>query len=87
MNIKSFSKRDWTILFILLAILGLATIFFGTRGAFIGIILLYINASIDIMRQIKNRFKTGQVKNALINLLAFGIISVGVITVFQSLLW
>jgi len=87
MNIKSFSKRDWTILFILLAILGLAAIFFGTRGVFVGIILLYINASIDIIRQIIGRFKIGMVKNAISNLLAFCIISVGVFTVFLRWLW
>jgi len=87
MKIKSFSKRDWTILLILLAILGVAAALFGTRGIFIGIILLYINASIDIVRQIINRFKRGQVKNALSHLLAFCIISIGVFSVFLQWLW
>jgi len=87
MNIKSFSNKDWTILCILLALMGVAAALFGTRGIFMGLILLYINASLDIIRQIKNRFKTGQVKNAISNLLAFCIISVGVFTVFFQWLW
>ncbi len=87
MKLKSFSKRDWTIFIILLLILGLAAAVFGTRGIFFGIILLYINASVDILRQIKDRFNVGQVKNAIANLLAFCIISVVVFTVFLRLLW
>ncbi len=87
MRLKSFSKKDWTILFILLAILGVAAAFFGTRGIFVGIILLYINASIDIIRQIKTRFESGLVKNAASNLLAYCIISVVMVTVFLRWLW
>jgi hypothetical protein len=87
MKIKSFSRRDWTVLFILLAILGLAAAVFGTRGVFVGIILLYVNASVDVLRQIKDRFINGQVQNAISNLLAFCIISVVVISVFFRLLW
>jgi len=87
MKLKSFSQKDWTILVILLAITGVAAAVFGTRGIFLGIILLYINASIDIIRQIKNRLKTGQIKNALSNLIAFCIISTGVFTVFLQWLW
>jgi hypothetical protein len=87
MNIKTFSKRDWTILLILLAILGVAALFFGSRGIFFGIILLYINASIDIIRQIKNWIKTGRIKNAISNLVAFTIITILLFTVFIRLLW
>lgn len=87
MKIKSFSKKDWTILFVLLGLLGVAAAVFGTRGIFVGIILLYINASIDIFRQIRTRFKTGLIKNAISNLLAFGIITVVVFTLFLRLLW
>ena len=87
MRIKSFSKKDWTILFILLGVLGLAAAIFGTRGIFVGIILLYTNASVDIIRQIKNRYRMGQVNNAILNLLAFGIITIVVFSVFMRLLW
>ncbi len=87
MRIKSFSKKDWTILSILLAIMGVAAVFFGTRGIFIGIILLYLNASVDIIRQIANRFKIGQVQSAIAYLLTFCIISIGVFTVFLQWLW
>lgn len=87
MEFKKPDKKDLIKIFLLIGFTMIATFFYGSRGFFVGFVIIYLNALIDVAKQLPEIEKKHSKKRVVIIVLYFTIVTIAVFFWFYKTMW